>query len=247
MLHCTNLISHFIGQAAYLKLPSILGKLSVNTFAKLYRINLNEAEYELSHYRTVGELFTRNLKIGSRPIGTGILSPVDGKIRDYGEISTGTFTDIKGRRYTISKLLNNSAYDERFNNGYFYNFYLSPQNYHHIHTPLAGTLLSINHVAGSLLPVNDWALNRYTDLFSRNERKTIILDTSTGLLAIVMVAALNVGGIEIIKQPTYRAGERIGTFRLGSSVIILLENQPKNFNDIEREQAIKYGESLAQF
>lgn len=250
MLRITNIISHFAGLAAYCKLPTPLATLSVKAFAKLYNINIEEAAKPLSAYKTVGEFFTRNLKDGSRPIGDGIVSPVDGRLRNFGTINGDLIEQIKGRTYSIREFLIKPEYAQMFSNGYFYNFYLSPQNYHHIHAPFSGNIVDKIHVAGSLLPVNDWSLNHCKEVFTRNERTILILDTSIGKMAIVMVAALNVGGIELTKDlstPDIQKGERVGTFKLGSTVVLLFERKEFTPVSLTPDQSIKYGESIALF
>lgn len=250
MLKITNLISHFAGLAAYCKLPTPFATLSVKAFAKMYNINIAEAAKPLSEYKTVGEFFTRDLKEGSRPIGEGIVSPVDGKLRNFGAINGDFIEQIKGRTYSIRELLVKPEYAQTFSNGFFYNFYLSPQNYHHIHAPLSGNVIDVMHVAGSLLPVNDWSLTHCKEVFTRNERTILIFDTPLGKMAVVMVAALNVGGLALAKDlntPATEKGERIGTFKLGSTVVLLFEKRIFTPVSLTQEQTIKYGESIALF
>jgi len=46
--------------------------------AAYYKLNMEEAEYPLEHYRNIGELFIRHLKPGVRPIADSeIVSPVE--------------------------------------------------------------------------------------------------------------------------------------------------------------------------
>ena len=54
----------------------------------MFRINQNDSKYELSSFNTLHDLFTRQLKIGARPIVEGehiVSSPVDGVLEDYGD------------------------------------------------------------------------------------------------------------------------------------------------------------------
>lgn len=251
MFKITNLISHFAGRAAYCKLPAPFSTLSVKAFAKFYKIDVAEAAKSISEYRTIGDFFIRDLKPDARVIENGVVSPVDGRLRNFGKIEDDTIEQVKGRNYSISDLVSDKRYADHFMNGDFFNLYLSPQNYHHIHAPFGGEIIDVIHVAGSLLPVNDWALNRYDNLFTRNERLIVILKTDLGLLAVIMVAALNVGGISlqykegVSGSKILSAGDKMATFKLGSTVVLLFEPDRITPLPLKAGQLLRYGESIA--
>jgi phosphatidylserine decarboxylase len=102
-------------------------------------------------------------------------------------------------------------------------------------------------------------------LYSGNERLVCWLDTEAGEMALVMVGALLVAGIETVWQGQYppgrrfgrdlRAegssrrfarGEEIGRFRFGSTVILLLPPTAEP-SAIVAGQAVRMGQGLAQF
>ena len=131
----------------------------------------------------------------------------------------------------------------RYENGAFFNLYLSPQDYHHVHSPVGGKIVKSVHIPGKLWPVNDWSLANIDELFSINERVVTYIECDYGLVAVVMIGATNVGKISVVydsfisnagntKRPVGRMyeppvetqpGERLGTFHMGSSVVVLVE------------------------
>jgi phosphatidylserine decarboxylase len=236
-------LSYWTGQLSRLESPRWAVQRALKIFAGTFKLDMSEAEKPLEAYASVGELFARNLKPGARPIGEGFVSPVDGTLRDAIAIESSTIPQVKGKSYGLSKFLGSEALANRLLGGNLLNFYLSPPDYHHVHTPMELELLSWAHVPGSLFPVNNWSWNNIDDLFGVNERLVMEFRTTSGaLVVIVMIAATNVGGIStpftkldnrhksgrtVWHRPERTAkfakGERIGGFELGSSVVILTE------------------------
>ena len=66
-----NDLSHLVGRLVHRPLPWVLGQKSAELFARYYKINMDEAERPLSQYATIGDLFTRKLRPGARPLGGG--------------------------------------------------------------------------------------------------------------------------------------------------------------------------------
>ena len=78
-----NAMSRLVGGVAHIKLPGPLRRSVIRSFARLYDIDLNEAESGIHEYSSVGEFFTRRLKVGSRSVDYRpghVVSPADGKI-----------------------------------------------------------------------------------------------------------------------------------------------------------------------
>lgn len=240
-----NDLSRWVGRAVHHPLPGFLGRKSVEWFASYYNINLDEAEFPLNHYRTIGELFTRRLKPGARPVADGIVHPADSVITQAGRIERLQLIQAKGKSYTVPELLRSSRLALRFEGGTYLTYYLCPTDYHRVHSPVDGKIEASIHVPGELWPVNNWSVNRIRNLFATNERVVVIIETSKGKVALVMVAATNVGNMTMtfdagistefrdgerqMREHSYnpgiaiRRGEEIGAFRMGSTVIMLYE------------------------
>jgi phosphatidylserine decarboxylase len=260
-------ISWFLGVLANLLLPQPLARWTIGIFISAYGIDATDATKPISSFNSIGEFFTRDLRPELRPMGNGLVSPVDGTLRDQVDLSPGMqVPQVKGKDYTLSELLGDDPLVERFESGKLWNLYLSPKDAHHIHAPFAGRIVKTTRIPGKLWPVNDWALNSIDRLFAVNERVITFIETEQGLLAVVMVGATNVGRISLsymdletnlrpwarkIKQSishespiTIKAGQKIGTFKMGSSVILISEQPISSGLNRNLPCAVKYGESL---
>ena len=261
-----NLLSYFVGWLVQLKLPEKLSLLSVRYFAKYYKINLEEAESPVEQYKTIGDLFTRKLKPGLRPIGEGLVHPADAKLTQFGKIEVGHLIQAKGKTYSLSEFLGTFHDLTPYEGGSFLTYYLCPTDYHRVHSPVSGKIIRCTHIPGKLWPVNPWSVENISQLFSVNERVVTWIQSEDNLLAVVMVGATNVGkmtmsfdedivtntlpakkqreikvydpGIEISR------GDELGIFNMGSTVVIVA---PKSFDiDLpkEGEYPTRMGESF---
>ncbi|WP_040932073.1 archaetidylserine decarboxylase, partial [Paenibacillus larvae] len=134
--------------------------------------------------------------------------------------------------------------------GFFFVLYLSPTDYHRIHSPVTGTILEKEHVAGKVYPVNEFGLRNMKKVLSRNERLITIMQTEAGEVAVVKVGALNVSSIQYISPLPDRLqrGDDLAYFEFGSTVVLLTENnifEPRT--DLEIGSKVKMGEYLGHF
>jgi phosphatidylserine decarboxylase len=261
-------ISWCIGLLANMPLPQPLARWTIQIFARIYGIDPMLATRPLNDFRSIGDFFVRDLDPRHRPIQGDWIFPVDGTLRHLCQVeSGGSLTQVKGKRYSLQELLGNDVFTERFINGQLWNMYLSPKDAHHIYAPASGRIVKTVHIPGALWPVNDWALNSIDALFAVNERVVTFIETNKGLIAVVMVGATNVGSISLAymdlvtnRRPWWRLpqatfehsksiqvqrGEKIGTFRMGSSVLLVTENTLAPALESQREaRSIRYGELL---
>ncbi|NIK66853.1 MULTISPECIES: archaetidylserine decarboxylase [unclassified Paenibacillus] len=221
-------------------------------FASMYNIKIEEAEKPLEAYSTLNEFFTRRLKPGSRIIHeetTALISPVDALITGAGPIKAGTIVNVKGQDYTIEELLNRSPRTELYREGYYIVLYLSPTDYHRIHTPVDGKIVEREHVPGKVYPVNEFGLRRMRRVLSRNERLITYIKHAGGETAVVKVGAMNVSSIryvEPIRDKAEKGGE-LAYFEFGSTVVLLMENDtfiPRH--DLAPGLKVRMGEMLGK-
>lgn len=241
-----HLLSRLVGRLAECRTVWVKN-LFINWFRKRYRVDMSQAqEPNPEAYEHFNAFFTRALKPDARPLDSetdAILSPADGAISQLGPIEHGRIFQAKGRSYGLSTLLGGSP--ERaapFINGSFATVYLSPRDYHRVHMPVKGTLRETIYVPGDLYSVNQVTAAGVDNLFARNERLVAIFDTEYGPMAMVLVGAMIVAGIETVwngqvapasKRPvvldrnfeqtpvTLEKGAEMGRFKLGSTVILL--------------------------
>jgi phosphatidylserine decarboxylase len=261
-------LSWFLGTLANIPLPQPLAGWLVGAFARAYRIDPASATREFRSFRSIGDFFTRDLKPELRPLGEGLVSPVDGTLRRAESIaSDGTVVQVKDRSYSIATLLGDEGAAARFAQGQCWNFYLSPQDAHHIFAPASGKIVKTIHIPGRLWPVNDWALHNIEGLFAVNERVVTLIESEWGLVAVVMVGATNVGRIslaytdcetnvrpwkrlskrELIHEPAIAVerGAKIGTFKMGSSVVLLTERALCSIDGINEQRVVTFRSALS--
>ena len=222
-----------------------LKDLLITRISRRYGVNIAEAEQtDLSAYPSFNAFFTRALKAGVRPLAEGMLvSPVDGRVSQVGSIRQEMLLQAKGHEFDLPALLaGDRIKTEQFRNGLFNTIYLSPKDYHRIHMPYPGRLQSMVYVPGDLFSVSEATTQLVPGLFARNERVICHFDTDLGPVAVILVGAIFVGSMETVwhgevrgkrGQPTtwvyqgddcreFQAGEEIGRFNMGSTVILLL-------------------------
>lgn len=239
-------LSHWVGRAAHAQLPPRMARASVQAFARAYSIDMDEAEKPLDAYESIGDLFTRRLRPGARPIGTAPVHPCDGLITECGRIEKLQMIQAKGKLYSVPELLRSSRQALAFEGGAYFTYYLCPTDYHRVHNPVDGRIEWSCHVPGELWPVNAWSVETIPHLFSTNERVAAVFATAKGRVAVVMVAATNVGNMQLafdenfatnalgdrhraVREHVYdpprdaRAGDEFGVFRMGSTAIVLYE------------------------
>ncbi len=237
-------LSRAAGWLGHLQGPNWLKTTLIKAFMNSYGISLKDAEIEKPEdYAHFNAFFTRALKTDARPLANSrFVMPADGELSQRGAIAEGAMIQAKGRHYTATALLGGDAVAaQAFQDGSFATIYLSPRDYHRIHMPTTGTLRRTCYVPGDLFAVNKSTAQTVDQLFARNERLVCHFDTADGPLAVVLVGAIIVAGIETVwggveapspdamretlwsedHAPTFAAGDEIGRFFLGSTVIVM--------------------------
>jgi phosphatidylserine decarboxylase len=143
--------------------------------------------------------------------------------------------------------------------------YLSPQDYHRVHTPLDVEVDGYKYIKGKLFPVNAISVENINELFSINERVLFKLkNEQINEFALVMVGATNVGSISLSfddlktnkliqkdidktynKKPHLKKGEELGIFHMGSTVIMLFQKDSIKFEKLFISKKMKMGEEVA--
>lgn len=267
----TRALSALMFRAAEARQPRFKDAL-IRTFIRRYGIDLGEAEFaNRLDYPNFNAFFTRALKAGARPQPSDPLcfsSPVDGTLSRHGTIVDGALIQAKGHDYSAAELLADADLAAQFRGGSYCTIYLAPRNYHRVHMPFAGRLRRWAYVPGRLFSVNPATARALPRLFVRNERMLACFDTDFGPLALVMVGALVVGGIETrwsgrLTPPHARTreaqfyepmqplslarGEELGRFHLGSTVILLAPAGALNWRSgLAAGAGLRLGEALAQ-
>ncbi|CAM3428449.1 archaetidylserine decarboxylase [Marinicrinis lubricantis] len=242
-------VSQFSGKLA----KSALSKRWIRRFAKIYGIHVEEAEKPIEAYESLNDFFTRRLKPGSRPLDPSpdaMLSPVDAVITACGTIQEGELLSIKGQNYTIEELLNHSPRMINYEHGHFFVLYLSPKDYHRIHSPVSGEILEKDRIRGKVYPVHDFSMQHMKQVLSRNERLVTYIQHEFGEVAVVKVGALNVASIQYVPSLPHQIerGAELAYFEFGSTVVLLTESGIFNPNlSLKPGDKVRVGQSLGHF
>lgn len=243
-------VSEAIGWGVSLGIPAALRTVMLSRFANIYGIDVSEAEKPISEYAGFDEFFTRKLRPGARPLDDApgrVISPADGTIVECGLATAGKLIQAKGSDFDLASLLDDAQAAARLEGGAYLITYLSPKDYHRVHSPVGGRVVGWRHVPGTLFSVGAASIRREPGLFVRNERFiTLIEMDGGGLVAVVMVAAVGVGHVTVSYDPEvathrpefFRAalrhrqydqpkaikrGDELGIFHLGSTTIAVFE------------------------
>ncbi|MCC6219856.1 MAG: phosphatidylserine decarboxylase [Deltaproteobacteria bacterium] len=268
----SNCFSYIVGSLARVKFPSWINTRLIRLYARCFRIDVDECAKNVADYRSLAEFFVRDLRPGVRPIYGDVVSPVDGYLVEFGRCENGQMFQAKGKTYSTASLLGDDALGRKYLGGTYLTFYLSPANYHHIHSPVGGAITDMLYIRGRLWPVTHWAVRHVSDLYSRNERVvTVVSSEEFGLVSVVAVGATNVGAIALAyddlvtnsrerimsgqncgtEQRNYSpgkgvmVGERLATFKMGSTVILLFEPGRICLSERCAKGPIKFGEALS--
>lgn len=187
-------------------------------------------------YATFNEFFAREIKESARPIAEPendlvASSPADCRLTAYQTIDLATEYWIKGKGFSVAKLLDDEEVAQKFEGGSIVIARLAPQDYHRWHAPVSGEVAAIKDIPGTYYTVNPQAINEpgTLDVFCENKRSVMMLKrSSTGSpIAVIAVGAMLVGSIKYVggvDQPgtTVRRGQCLGAFYYGGSTVIVL-------------------------
>jgi len=267
-----HLLSRGVGVLAQ---NHLLRKLFIRAFIKRYKVDLSQAKIqEVDKFENFNAFFTRELQSNARPLANvqgAIVCPADGAVSQLGNITDGNLLQAKGRHYSCKSLLAGDAQmAELFRAGKFVTVYLSPRDYHRVHMPMTGILKKTVYVPGKLFSVNQATADSVPNLFARNERLICLFGTEAGPMAVILVGAMIVAGIdttwagevfpttgkrEIIETDyTNQApavelplGSELGRFRLGSTAIVLFPHGAMEFeSSLKATSGVAMGQLLGQ-
>ncbi len=263
-----GLYSEMVGWGARCTVPRPLRSTVYTAFARLVGARLDEVELPLSDYRSLSSFFARRLRSGARPVcdDDGAVFPSDGRIASVGRAVDGELIQAKGQHYRLADLVVDDELAEQLDGGTYVTIYLSPKDYHRVHAPCEAKLLGYDYVPGTLFPVNaTWAAHE-PELFARNERLVIHLDSELGRIAVVMVGAFGVGNMTFaadgLQTRTLRGhrdvvrvrfdepihvtrGAELGCFELGSTVVVVFEPDRIDARGVETGAVVRVGRPIA--
>ena len=220
-------ISEYYGKKMYK--PSSTKK--IEGFVKQLGIDMSESEKQISEFTSFNDFFYRKLKPSARPIENGFVSPGDGKLIAFENISEVDHFFVKGRKFILSEFLNNDDLANTYKNSSLIILRLAPNDYHRFHFPYNGIPTKVTKIKGSYFSVSPHALaSNFTKVFCENKREFCTLKTKDkGNIIIAPVGATMVGSILETYTPNQEInkGDEMGYFAFGGSTIVMLVDKNK--------------------
>lgn len=258
-----NAASRGMGHLARLRLPAWLHRFIVRRFVAKYRVDLSECQGGIDDFPTLADFFVRALRPDARPVDPRpevLVSPVDAVVHMVGQVRDGGYPQAEGRYASVAELVGQDAAPE-WEGAPFAILYLSPRDYHRVHTPCAARVRALRYLPGQLWPVFPVATRKVEGLFGRNERLVFELETAFGPVVEAMIGAFGVGRMSTVVHPQVsnqgEEGRRIeldaelprcaelGRFELGSTVILLLPPGRAEWT-IQPGQPVRLGREIAR-
>jgi len=268
--HITSAISQTFGKFANKEFPSWFQNIVNQSYVSLMGLDMSEF-HAPSSYKSLNALFTRHLREPRHfsLAAEDFISPCDSLISECGKLVDDYALQIKGMRYKTDELLGQNFTQEekaQVHNGDFINFYLSPKDYHRYHIPTNLKVLKAVHIPGKFYPVNFPSLKKRLNLFIENERVVIQCETMQGKrFYMVLVSALNVGVMKVAFEPRIQTnadvhgeqvyefkdlyldkGEDFGCFEMGSTIVIISEQDMFKEILVKAGDKVKFGDTIAK-
>lgn len=259
-------LTRFMGWWSQLQHPWIV-KGSIAVWRWFTNLDLSESKHQ--NFSSLHACFTRELRPGVRPIDAdpmGMSSPCDAIVGACGDIREGIVFQAKGFPYTLEKLLSSTELMQRWptllEGGRFITLRLTSSMYHRFHAPCDARLDHVTYISGDTWNVNPIALARVQELFCKNERAVLQMQTTAGVpflivpVAAVLVASMRFHAVDVLLNlryqganeipcdATYTKGQEMGWFEHGSTILMFVPRGYSLADGIETGKQIRMGQAL---
>lgn len=207
---------------------SRFSRAKVKPFIRLFDVDASEFLDPVDSYCSFNDFFIRRLKVEARPIAKGddvAILPADARYLVYPDIEKADGFWVKGKKFSLSKLLQDEKLAEQYKQGAMVIARLCPVDYHRFHFPCQALPGEARLINGPLFSVNPMALKRNIEILNENKRMITELQTKHfGKVLYIEVGATYVGTIRqtYSANEPYTKGEEKGYFEFGGSCLILL-------------------------
>lgn len=202
-------------------------KKKINSFIKNFDIDMNISKQKVDEFNNFNDFFVRNLISESRPVDrtpSTLISPGDGRLLAFTNISINQIIQVKGITYSLSELIADNDIAKEFEGGICLVLRLCPTDYHRFHFVDNGTPLENTFIKGNYYSVNPMALERVPKLYCQNKREwSVFKSDNFGDIIHIEVGATCVGTIIQSYTPNTQVlkGDEKGYFKFGGSTTIL--------------------------
>jgi phosphatidylserine decarboxylase len=214
-------------------------------FLREQGVDLAECVDDPATFSTAREVFERKIRYREcRPMPAEpftVVSPADARVL-AGSFAANDALFIKDKFFAFDELFgSHDSWTQRFRDGDYLIFRLTPEKYHYNHTPVAGRVLDVYAVDGDYHSCNPGAAMIVVTPYSKNRRVVTIIDTDVpggtrvGLVAMIEIVALMIGEIvqcysergyeqprDVVPGMFVERGNPKSLFRPGSSTTVLV-------------------------
>lgn len=259
-------LTHVMGWWSQIKNPWVV-KASMAVWRWFSDLDLSEAKQQ--KFESLHACFTRELRPGARPVNPDpavLTSPCDAIVGACGTITASEVFQAKGFPYRLQSLLGQgdacSHWPQVLEGGKYVTLRLTSSMYHRFHAPHDVQLQHVTYISGDTWNVNPVALKRVAQLFCKNERAVLHLQTAAGEpllivpVAAVLVASMRFHAVDVLLNLRYRGpnelpcqahyakGQEMGWFEHGSTILVFVPPGHDWAEGIEGGARIRMGQAL---
>jgi phosphatidylserine decarboxylase len=258
-----RLATQFVGWFSKIEQP-VIRDVSIGLWRFFSDLDLSEAKK--SHFRSMHDCFTRELKDGARPVERDpkiLVSPCDAIVGACGAVADTKLYQIKGFPYALDDLMCDREMVDLHRNARYVTLRLKSSMYHRFHAPHDFQVERVTYISGDTWNVNPIALRRVERLFCKNERVLVnatLADTGYPVtlvpVAAVLVACIRLHFLDVLLNlkhrgpnviacdASFRKGEEMGWFEHGSTIIVFAHQDLSLCDTIREGVTIRMGEPL---
>lgn len=207
-------------------MDSAASRRQIVPFVEEYGIDMSEARRGVEEFSSFNDFFYRKLRPEVRPIGTGFVSPADGKLLAFERVGEVEQFYVKGEAFSLEQYLRDAQLAREYQDASMLIVRLAPNDYHRYHFPCAGVAAAPRRVPGYFYSVSPHAVRQnFARVFCENKREFTWLDSPDyGRVLISPVGATMVGKIISTYAPDspVAKGDEMGYFAFGGSSLLLL-------------------------
>jgi len=238
--HQAKKLLHHLSKVQGEKYDNPESKKGIAEFIHFHELNVDEMLDPPESFKTFNQFFYRKLKPSARKITEPsnnklAVCGADSRLNLFVTVDEATKLWIKGNKFSLKGLLGDEGLAKEYQNGSLAIWRLAPQDYHRFHSPVTGTLVSMQPFDGTYYTVNPIAIRANVDVYTENKRVRCVLKTPDfGDVIYVAVGATMVGSVNFTKKvgDSFNKGDELGYFAFGgSTVIVLFKNGTIKFED----------------
>lgn len=259
-------LTRFMGWWSQIQHPWVV-RSSMAVWRLFTDLDLRDAKQQT--FNSLHACFTRELRPGARSVDPDpalMTSPCDAIVGACGPVELGQVFQAKGFPYQLQTLLGSSDRCQHWpailEGGTYLTLRLTSSMYHRFHAPHNVQLQHVTYISGDTWNVNPVALKRVQELFCKNERAVLHMQTQEGLpflivpVAAVLVASMRLHAVDVLlnlkyKGPNemtcnahYAKGQEMGWFEHGSTILMFVPPGFELCNGVSTGEKIQMGQAL---